>query len=112
MDEEVGIEIKDEVAFVYSSSFVTDDGHNVINVVFLCEYDRGTAHSKSADEVVAVHWMTCDEIMNHPDAPHGPRRASEEQHWLGDSRRTLVYGMASLRSMYLLPLPMKKTQIA
>lgn len=87
MDEEVGIEIKDEVAFVYSSSFVTDDGHNVINVVFLCEYDRGTAHSKSADEVVAVHWMTCDEIMNHPDAPHGPRRASEEQHWLGDSRK-------------------------
>ena len=69
MDEEVGIDIKYEVTFVYSSSFVSDDGHNVINVVFLCEYDRGTAHSKSPDEVEAVHWMTYDEIMNHPDAP-------------------------------------------
>jgi len=67
--EEVGIEIKDAVTFVYSSSFVTNDGCNVINMVFLCEYDRGTAHSKSPDEVEAVHWMTYDEIMNHPKAP-------------------------------------------
>ncbi|GGG78676.1 NUDIX domain-containing protein [Paenibacillus radicis (ex Gao et al. 2016)] len=67
--EEVGIEIKDTVTFVYSSSFVTEDGNNVINMVFLCEYDRGTAHSKSPDEVEAVHWMTFDEIMNHPLAP-------------------------------------------
>lgn len=67
--EEVGIEIKDTVTFVYSSSFVTDDGCNIINMVFLCDYDRGTAHSKSLDEVEAVHWMTYDEIMNHPKAP-------------------------------------------
>ncbi|WP_108991055.1 NUDIX hydrolase [Paenibacillus agaridevorans] len=67
--EEVGIEIKDAVTFVYSSSFVTNDGCNVINMVFLCEYDKGTAHSKSPDEVEAVHWMTYDEIMNHPKAP-------------------------------------------
>ncbi|GGF96046.1 hypothetical protein GCM10010912_46200 [Paenibacillus albidus] len=67
--EEVGIEIKDAVTFVYSSSFVTDDGYDVINMVFLCEYDRGTAYSKSPDEIEAVHWMTYDEIMNHPKAP-------------------------------------------
>lgn len=67
--EEVGIEIKDPVTFVYSSSFVTGDGSNVINIVFLCEYHRGTAHCKSPDEVEAVHWMTFDEIMNHPQAP-------------------------------------------
>lgn len=67
--EEVGINIKDAVTFVYSSSFVTDDGCNVINIVFLCEYDNGTAHCKSPDEVDAVHWMTYDEIMNHPKAP-------------------------------------------
>lgn len=69
IDEEVGIGIKDAVTFVYSSSFVTEDGRNVINMVFLCEYDKGTAHSKSPDEVEAVHWMTYDEIMNHPQAP-------------------------------------------
>lgn len=67
--EEIGIEIKDAVTFVYSSSFVTDDGGNVINAVFLCEYDSGTAHRKSPDEVEAVHWMTYEEIMNHPKAP-------------------------------------------
>jgi len=69
VDEEVGVKIKDAVAFVYSSSFVTDDGRNVINMVFLCEYDTGTAHSKSPDEVEAVYWMTFDEIMDHPAAP-------------------------------------------
>ncbi|WP_163859785.1 NUDIX hydrolase [Paenibacillus elgii] len=67
--EEIGIEIKDSVTFVYSSSFVTEDGYNVINVVFLCEYDSGTAQRKSPDEVEAVHWMTYEEIMNHPKAP-------------------------------------------
>ncbi|XOK64966.1 NUDIX hydrolase [Paenibacillus elgii] len=67
--EEIGIEIKDAVTFVYSSSFVTEDGSNVINAVFLCEYDSGSAHRKSPDEVEAVHWMTYEEIMNHPQAP-------------------------------------------
>lgn len=67
--EEVGVEIEDAVAFVYSSSFVTGDGSNVINMVFLCDYASGTAHSKSPDEVDAIHWLTYEEIMNHPKAP-------------------------------------------
>lgn len=67
--EEVGIVIKDEVTFVYSSSFVTGDGRHVINMVFLCEYDSGTATAKSPDEVEAVHWMTSEEILHHPLAP-------------------------------------------
>ncbi|QUL55721.1 NUDIX domain-containing protein [Paenibacillus tritici] len=67
--EEVGIRITEAVTLVYSSSFVTEDGRNVINLVFLCEYDSGTATNKSPDEVEAVHWMTYDEIMAHPLAP-------------------------------------------
>lgn len=67
--EEVGVRIKEAVTFVYSSSFVTDDGRNVINMVFLCEYDSGTATTRSPDEVEAVHWMTHDEIMDHPLTP-------------------------------------------
>jgi len=67
--EEVGIRVKEEAAFVYSSSFVTDDGSHVINVVFLCEYDEGTAYCKSPDEVEAVHWLDYGAIMNHPQAP-------------------------------------------
>lgn len=67
--EEVGIRIKDAVTFVYSSSFVTEDGRHVINMVFLCEYESGTATNRSPDEVEAVHWMTHDEIMDHPLTP-------------------------------------------
>ncbi len=62
--EEVGIELKQSIDFLYSSSFALDDGRNVINVVFLCEYDKGTAHSKSPDEVDEVYWMTYDEILS------------------------------------------------
>ncbi|WP_232697486.1 NUDIX hydrolase [Brevibacillus daliensis] len=67
--EEVGIEVKDAVTYIYSTSFMLDAGRHVINVVFLCEYDSGTAYSKSPDEVETVHWMTYDEIINHPKAP-------------------------------------------
>lgn len=67
--EEVGVEVKENVTYVYSSSFVTDDDRPVINMVFLCEYDKGTPYSKSPDEVESVQWMTLSEIMNHPKAP-------------------------------------------
>lgn len=67
--EEVGIEITDNIQFLYSSSFVLEDGRHVINIVFLCEHGNGTAYSKSPDEVEEVCWMTFDEIMNHPLAP-------------------------------------------
>lgn len=67
--EEVGVETKDISHYLYSSSFVSDDHCHVINVVFLCEYDNGTAHRKSPDEVQEVYWMTAQEIMEHPKAP-------------------------------------------
>lgn len=67
--EEVGVEVKEKVRYVYSSSFVTDDDRPVINVVFLCEYDKGTPYAKSPDEVESVQWMTLAEIINHPKAP-------------------------------------------
>lgn len=67
--EEVGIEITGNIHFLYSSSFVLDDGRHVINVVFLCKHSNGIAYSKSPDEVEEVCWMTFDEIMNHSLAP-------------------------------------------
>lgn len=73
--EEVGIEIKDEVTFVYSSTFQTEAGSDVINLVFLCEYADGTATGKSPEEVDAVHWLTYEEIMNHPKAPPWTRES-------------------------------------
>ncbi|MDR0270655.1 NUDIX domain-containing protein [Paenibacillus sp.] len=67
--EEVGIEIQEKLHFVYSSSFMTEEGIPVINVVFLCEYAQGTPYRKSENEVEAVYWMTTEEISDHPKSP-------------------------------------------
>jgi len=40
--EEVGVNVKDRLNYVHSTSFVTDKGENVVDIVFLCEYDRGS----------------------------------------------------------------------
>ncbi len=66
--EEVGIEVKDAMHYVCSSSFVTDSGKHVVDVVFLCEYAGGEAAAQSADEVAAVFWMTTEDILSHPTA--------------------------------------------
>ncbi|BBI33300.1 NUDIX hydrolase [Cohnella abietis] len=86
--EEVGIEVKDNVTYVYSSSFIADDGCNVINVVFLCEYDRGTAYTKSPDEVEAVHWLTYEEIIYHPEAPQWTKESLKRAESVRKSRET------------------------
>ena len=81
--EEVGIKIKSNLQFVYSSSFVLDNGKNVINVVFLCEYENGTAYPKSPEEVEEIYWMSLEDILNHPLAPlwtkESVRRAEQQR---------------------------------
>ncbi|HEY4601944.1 MAG TPA: NUDIX domain-containing protein [Cerasibacillus sp.] len=67
--EEVGIKVKDTIKYIHNTSFVTDSGEDVINIVFLCEYKSGQASAKSKDEVESVHWMTSQQIENHPYAP-------------------------------------------
>lgn len=67
--EEVNVEVKDEFQYVNSSSFVTDQGDAVVNVVFLCKYKEGEAYPKSEEEVDSVYWLTAEEILAHPNAP-------------------------------------------
>ncbi len=64
--EEVGVEIHDDVAYVESKAFVADDGEPVIDVVFLCHHRSGEPIIGAPDEVAAVHWMTMEEILEHP----------------------------------------------
>lgn len=64
--EEVGIEVDDQMDYVWNSSFLADDHSAVINVVFLCKYKSGEAFAKSPDEVDSVHWLTTKEIVQHP----------------------------------------------
>lgn len=61
--EEVGLKVKDSLTYVHSTSFLTDTGENVVNIVFLCEYESGEAVPKSPDEVEDVFWLTTEEIV-------------------------------------------------
>jgi 8-oxo-dGTP diphosphatase len=67
--EEVGIEVKG-LQYVNSSSFVTDSGIHVIDIVFLCQHKLGEPYAKSTEEVDEVMWMTTAEILARHDLPH------------------------------------------
>jgi 8-oxo-dGTP diphosphatase len=66
--EEVGVEVSN-LKYVNSSSFVTDLGLNVVDIVFLCDYKSGEAYAKSPDEVDGVVWMTTEQILNNSELP-------------------------------------------
>lgn len=67
--EEVGVEVKENLKYVHSTSFQTDSGRSVVNVVFLCEYASGEPYAKSRDEVTEVSWMTTSKILNDLHSP-------------------------------------------
>jgi 8-oxo-dGTP diphosphatase len=67
--EEVGVKVKDKLNYVHNTSFVTDTGENVVDIVFLCKYESGEAFPKSPDEVEEVLWLTAEEILSHPKSP-------------------------------------------
>ena len=64
--EEVGVEVDDEMRYVESHRFDTDDGKQVVGVTFLCRYRSGTPSADPA-EVQAVRWMTPEQVLR--DAP-------------------------------------------
>lgn len=66
--EEVGIEVSN-LRYVNSSSFVTDSGLNVVDIVFLCDHESGEPFAKSPDEVDDVIWMTTQQILNNSNLP-------------------------------------------
>lgn len=67
--EEVGVKIKDNLNYVHSTSFTTNEGENVVDIVFQCEYASGEAFPKSPNEVEEVLWLTTKEILSHPKSP-------------------------------------------
>jgi 8-oxo-dGTP diphosphatase len=67
--EEVDVKVKEHLQYIHSTSFVADSGENVVDIVFLCEYESGKAIAKSPDEVEAVNWMTAQQVYEHPKAP-------------------------------------------
>lgn len=65
--EEVGLVIEGHPRYVHSTSFVSDLGEPVVNVIFLCEQFSGEPYAVSADEVAALFWMTPEEVYEHPE---------------------------------------------
>lgn len=65
--EEVGIEVKDPIQYVRNTSFVLANGKEVVDIVFLCEWDTGEPYVKSPNEVESIHWMTTDEILKNEE---------------------------------------------
>jgi 8-oxo-dGTP diphosphatase len=66
--EEVGIEVGD-VEYVTSKTFESDGGTRCLNVVTRCEHVAGEPTPEDPEEVAAVHWLSVEEIHDHPDAP-------------------------------------------
>ena len=75
--EEVAVEVEDELIYIESKSFVTDDGDPVIDIVFLCRYRSGEPVAMDSQEVVALAWMTSDEVFAHPKTPPWTRQSIE-----------------------------------
>jgi 8-oxo-dGTP diphosphatase len=69
VEEEVGAVIGGLV-YVNSSSFVTDTGVNVVDIVFLCQLQSGEPYPKSPDEVGEVLWMSTSEILSNEEIPN------------------------------------------
>ncbi|MGG0719039.1 NUDIX domain-containing protein [Robertmurraya massiliosenegalensis] len=67
--EEVGVKVKEQLKYVHCTSFVADSRKNVVDIVFLCEYESGKAIANSHDEIESVNWMTAQQIYEHPNAP-------------------------------------------
>jgi NADH pyrophosphatase NudC (nudix superfamily) len=66
--EEVGCEVTG-LKYVNSSSFVTDSGMNVIDIVFLCHHKSGEPYPKSSEEVDDIIWLTTSEILANTELP-------------------------------------------
>ena len=71
--EEVGVEVEDEMRYVESRRFETDDGKQVLGVTFLCRYMSGTPSADPA-EVQAVRWMTPEQILRDAPPWFGPEK--------------------------------------
>ncbi|QPQ30240.1 NUDIX hydrolase [Lysinibacillus sp. JNUCC 51] len=67
--EEIGITVKDNLKYIHSTSFVTDKGENVVNIIFLCEYESGDFFVKQPEEVENVFLLATEEILNNPQTP-------------------------------------------
>lgn len=78
------MKVKDKLHYVNSTSFVSNTAENVVDIVFLCEYESGEAFPKSPDEVEEILWLTTNEIIDHPNSPFYLKESIKQAEALGD----------------------------
>ena len=71
--EEVGVSVARDMRYAHSTSFVTDRGVPVVNVIFACFWESGEAFAASPDEVAELVWLTTEEALRRPDVPEWTR---------------------------------------
>lgn len=76
--QEVGIEVADEMHYIKSSFFITQDGKPVIDIVFLCKYKQGEPKVLCPDELSKVEWITLDGIISNPLIPSWTKESIEK----------------------------------
>jgi ADP-ribose pyrophosphatase YjhB (NUDIX family) len=69
IQEEVGVEVENEIRYVFSQGFVSDRNDTVVDIIFFCTYKSGEPTILNKDEVESISWMTCEEIIHHPSTP-------------------------------------------
>ena len=75
IQEEVGIDVCDDMVYLESKAFITDDGEPVVDVVFLCRHRGGEPAIGDPGEVAAVQWLAAAEILDHPKTPPWTRQS-------------------------------------
>lgn len=65
--EEVGLEVKDDMALITNDSFVRTDDAPVVSLTFLCHWQSGEA--QALEDTDEVKWFTLTELQGLTDAP-------------------------------------------
>lgn len=66
--EEIGIEVTN-LQYVNSSSFISDTGKSVVDIVFVCDHSFGEPYVKCREEVDEIVWLTTEQILSSDEFP-------------------------------------------
>lgn len=67
INEEVGIEIRDDIFYLGSDAFTRVSGHHVIELIYLTYWKSGEA--KPLEDQEEVQWLELDQLNKNDDLP-------------------------------------------
>jgi len=68
--EEVGLKLMDPIHYVTSRYFIDSRQEHVLDTIFYCKLEQTVLDvNPSPKEVSEYHWLTPQELFDHPNAP-------------------------------------------